>query len=521
MRKRSLSPLFALLPLLGWSAAPLAAADEPRARVMVLIQEKGASDYWESLGLAENALNGVLVEKGYQVLDPGEAKQRFPRQQISQSIDGNAQSSLAVGKQAGVEVLILGKAGVTNQGAIMGLSMISIRADITARAILVRNGKILATKDVREVAVGLSESAGGADALRKAGKKLGEQFLSVLGTIPGPDTRGPAIAILSPPVSNGVAVAAPDRGLNVSGTAKDESRVVKVAINGRKVDISPLPDGVSFEMELPAPGAGGEINVSAVDEYGNASTLKVSLRGAREERWKDLVRTLTDSLLKQTPGPGSVYVAELRNGAKDGLYHPNMKLIRDFLLAALSSAGIPTTADAATPQSRLETSYLLGGTGLSLNTRLIAAGDGSILGSATAELPREFFPDGLLKRDLKDIAHELVRKLEEAIAGDEYSLVLEEISGGRSEREGRTGAFSERIKAELKEEITQSGSFGLRSAGAAADAGRKAGELKGYYAATGEEIVIRLALVSGGKELAVVSTRLTADSLPQGMTPLQ
>ncbi|RJP57054.1 MAG: hypothetical protein C4549_05690, partial [Deltaproteobacteria bacterium] len=91
------------------------------------------------------------------------------------NLDDN--TAVSLGNQYDAEVVIVGKALAKYIGSVMGTSMKSVQANMSARAIRTDNGAIIASANTHGAAVHIDEVTGGSDALKKAASDLASKLM--------------------------------------------------------------------------------------------------------------------------------------------------------------------------------------------------------------------------------------------------------------------------------------------------------------------------------------------------------
>jgi len=153
-------------------------------RMMVIIDERTIgvydyADYWINMNISENTIIDCFKEKGFHFVDQAVAKRNVDREKALAAIAGNDAMATAIGLTYKAEVVIVGKAiAKTASGAsdVLG-GMKSCQANISARAINVDNGKILATGMENAAKVHIDEVTGGNQALEEAAKKFSDKLI--------------------------------------------------------------------------------------------------------------------------------------------------------------------------------------------------------------------------------------------------------------------------------------------------------------------------------------------------------
>ncbi|MDD8025790.1 MAG: hypothetical protein PHI34_04700 [Acidobacteriota bacterium] len=157
-------------------------------RVLVLIAEenisqRGGAVFSADLSMAETTFLNKLTEKGFYCLDAKTAKASLSRERALKLIAGDQRAAQAIGLEQGAELVITGKALATPQDIsdlpqMQGSGFKSARAEITARAINVDNGRILASDSHSEAGAQISEQSAGAEAIRRTSTVLADRIIA-------------------------------------------------------------------------------------------------------------------------------------------------------------------------------------------------------------------------------------------------------------------------------------------------------------------------------------------------------
>ena len=152
-------------------------------RLMLLMDEKniGVNDKWYYFSVdvtaCETAIIDVFRNAGFEVVDPGVAKENAQREQVAAALEGNAQKAAALAKSQDAEMIITGKA-IANVASGFNLAgMKSCQANITARLIRADDAKIIATASDHAAVPHIDEVTGGTMAIDKASRKCAQTLL--------------------------------------------------------------------------------------------------------------------------------------------------------------------------------------------------------------------------------------------------------------------------------------------------------------------------------------------------------
>ncbi len=156
----------------------------PRVLVMVAEQQVGQAspNYWwgdqsfkTSMDATENAIIDAWQVKGVRFVD---------RQTLAGKLSAGLTSSAApddrvvkeLAGKVGAEVVVRGDAVAADQGPVMGTQMRSIQVSVSLRAIRTDTGSIMGTAVVTTAIGHVNPAAGGAQALKQAGKKAADEL---------------------------------------------------------------------------------------------------------------------------------------------------------------------------------------------------------------------------------------------------------------------------------------------------------------------------------------------------------
>lgn len=152
-------------------------------RLMLLMDEKniGVHDRWYYFSVdmtaSETAMIDVFRSSGFEVVDPGIAKENAQRDQIVAAIEGNASKAAALAKSQDAEIIITGKATANVASGFNMGGMKSCQANITARVTRADDAKIIATASEHAAVPHIDEVTGGTQAIEKASRKCAEILL--------------------------------------------------------------------------------------------------------------------------------------------------------------------------------------------------------------------------------------------------------------------------------------------------------------------------------------------------------
>ena len=160
--------------------------NKPRTMVLIAEQNVGQGVYawWAEpqgqetdMSAVENAFTDRFTSKGFEFIDHEVAAKDIKVTKAYRIPNLSAAQAKALASQVDAEVVIIGKAVATLYGEIGG-GMKSVQADLTARAVRVDTGQVIATVTSHAAAVHISEITAGNDALRKAANEAADDMIA-------------------------------------------------------------------------------------------------------------------------------------------------------------------------------------------------------------------------------------------------------------------------------------------------------------------------------------------------------
>jgi len=158
---------------------------KPRVLFMIAEQDIGGNApvaWWQGTSgmgqfVVDASLQQYFLSKSFVVVDHSLKK---PRRKLSPNPSDS--EAAALGHDYDAEVVIVGRAVAKDAGKIANFNLHSCRAEISARAIQVDNGHVLAAESARAAAAHIDPMTGGNEALQKASdllsKKLADQVIA-------------------------------------------------------------------------------------------------------------------------------------------------------------------------------------------------------------------------------------------------------------------------------------------------------------------------------------------------------
>jgi Flagellar assembly protein T, N-terminal domain len=171
---------------------------KPRTMVMVAEQNIGRGVYAWWLGaqgeqtdisVVENTFRDKFTKEGFEFIDHEIAAKEIEVTGAIRINDLSAAQAKTLASQADAEVVIIGKAIAKRYGEIGG-GRTSAQADLSARAMRIDTGQVIATATTHATAVHVSEIAAGAEALRKASNQAADELIEKILAVYAQETGG-------------------------------------------------------------------------------------------------------------------------------------------------------------------------------------------------------------------------------------------------------------------------------------------------------------------------------------------
>lgn len=162
--------------------AELLDKENPRVMVMIAEQNIGDTERWRyfevDMTAAETAIIDAFRSKGFEVIDPGQAKANQDRDAIMAAVEGDAKQAAALAAAQQAELIVTGKAVAKVASTTINLGgMKSCQANITARVVRAGDARIVATASEHAAHPHIDEFTGGTMAIEKAAKKSAETII--------------------------------------------------------------------------------------------------------------------------------------------------------------------------------------------------------------------------------------------------------------------------------------------------------------------------------------------------------
>jgi hypothetical protein len=184
MRKAiTLSFLIALVFIL--SSALIWAAG--KSKIILLISEQNISGpksaWWASevdLSATEAIIANKLIQSGFEIVEPQKLEGVIKKERAFRRIDLAEKDSIKLANLGKAEYLLLGKAVASAGGRVPQSNMYSCFANLTAKLVRVKDGKVLAYLEAAGSSAHLDVISGGREALVKASRDLAPKIIAAL-----------------------------------------------------------------------------------------------------------------------------------------------------------------------------------------------------------------------------------------------------------------------------------------------------------------------------------------------------
>ncbi len=162
----------------------------PRVVIMMAEQNVGMTvfSFWwggaaaqavqTDIGSAEQALTSALLEKNFRIVDRNALAAGVKVKPAYQVVDISNQDILEMTKTLDADIVIAGKAMARSVGSIAGSQMTSTQANVTMRAINLKDGKVLGSAAAQAAQAHIDPVTGGTMAIEKAAKEASKKLVA-------------------------------------------------------------------------------------------------------------------------------------------------------------------------------------------------------------------------------------------------------------------------------------------------------------------------------------------------------
>jgi len=162
-------------------------AQPPKSKLIILISEQNIAGpqraWWASevdLSLTEATISQRLLEQGYIVVEPKDVGNVLAKEKAFKVVDLSEAKSVQLGNLSKADYVVTGKAIASSAGNVPQSNLRSCFANITAKVIRVKDGKVIAYLDATGNSAHLDVITGGKEALVNAAGELAGKLIEAL-----------------------------------------------------------------------------------------------------------------------------------------------------------------------------------------------------------------------------------------------------------------------------------------------------------------------------------------------------
>ena len=180
---------FLMILFLGFAFALSFAADANirNPKIILLIAEQNIQGpqraWWASeidLSTTETTVAKKLIESGFEVLEPSSLTKIIEKDKAFRLVSLSEAESIKLGNLSKADYVVLGKAVASSGGKVAQSNMISCFANVTAKVIHVKDGKVIAYLDASGNSAHPDVVTGGREALNNAAEDLSVKIINAL-----------------------------------------------------------------------------------------------------------------------------------------------------------------------------------------------------------------------------------------------------------------------------------------------------------------------------------------------------
>ena len=179
--------IFIFLAILLCVSLGVSYAKEEKTKIILLISEQNITGpqraWWASevdLSTIEATVAKKLLEAGYEILEPSNITKVIKQNKAFRLVDISEEKSVKLGNLAKADYVVLGKAVASSGSKVPQSSMVSCFANVTARLIRVKDGKVIAYLDASGNSAHMDVITGGREALANSGDDLVMKLIDAL-----------------------------------------------------------------------------------------------------------------------------------------------------------------------------------------------------------------------------------------------------------------------------------------------------------------------------------------------------
>ena len=162
-------------------------AQEPSPKIILLISEQNIEGpqraWWASevdLSVTEAKIATRLLEEGFVVLEPSNLSKIIQKERAFRLVDLSEPQAIKLGNLSRADYVVLGKAIASSGANVPHSKMTSCFANITAKLIRVKDGKVLSYLEASGNSAHLDKITGGKEALTRAADEIALKIINAL-----------------------------------------------------------------------------------------------------------------------------------------------------------------------------------------------------------------------------------------------------------------------------------------------------------------------------------------------------
>jgi len=171
----------------GAAQAAASQAKNLTPKIILLISEQNIEGpqrcWWASeidLSTTEAALAQRIMQSGYEILEPSQLKKVVNTSPAFRLVSISENDSVRLGNLSKAQYVVIGKAIASAGGNVPQSTMRSCFANVTAKLIRVKDGKVIAYLDAAGNSAHMDVVTGGREALGRAGEDLAGKIIEAL-----------------------------------------------------------------------------------------------------------------------------------------------------------------------------------------------------------------------------------------------------------------------------------------------------------------------------------------------------
>ena len=240
---------------------------------------------------------------------------------------------------------------------------------------------------------------------------------------------------------------------------------------------------------------------------------------AAGKNWQTELEDSIVALLSGLDSEAPIFIEVPVDSSRESAYYPFASRLQSLIVSRVLRGGYHSVPSPLAAKYYLRTKFNASSAGLALTPSLVDAASGALTATMLVDLPAATLPVSWNQRTLRDIAHELAAKLARArgvLFRSNLPVVIEKIVGGTSADDGFISEFGIAMRGYIREELGRFNNLQPMTMAAGAVPGINAYRLTGHYQVSGNNVIVRLALLDteAGFEVANVSSRFAVNLVP-------